>query len=360
MRWDVNSEGLGPAVQNAERIPRLRRKRRWILLCALFIPVASFAALVFWFRQSVEEPFPARGGFQERLVEIPKGYSLGRIGRLLQREGIVSSERLFRWHVRLQSLEKELKAGEYRFDSPASIEQVTDKLVRGDVYLRRVTIPEGLDAAQVAHHLASQGWGREDLLLDAVRDPSPVRDLDPRAEDLEGYLFPDTYHLTKNMTEKELIAIMVERMRSIWTPDRRRLAESLGMRLRDVLTLASLIEKEARLDDERPLVSAVFHNRLRSNMKLACDPTVIYAVKRIKDYDGIIHQSDLRLDSPYNTYLYPGLPPGPIANPGLASIDAALKPADADFLYFVARNDGSHAFSRTYREHQRAVQQFQR
>jgi UPF0755 protein len=157
-----------------------------------------------------------------------------------------------------------------------------------------------------------------------------------------------------------VILSMISNLRKLWTQEKADQARELDLTLREVLTLASLIEKESGLESERNLVSAVFHNRLKIGMKLASDPTVIYAVKRIKEYDGIIHRSDLQLDSPYNTYLYPGLPPGPIANPGLASIKAALHPADVDFLYFVSKNDGSHFFSRHFRDHNRAVQQYQR
>ena len=153
---------------------------------------------------------------------------------------------------------------------------------------------------------------------------------------------------------------MIESFRQTWTPEHSRRARELQLSIREVVTLASLIEKETALDQERPLVSAVFHNRLQQNLKLACDPTVIYAVKQVKEFDGIIHQSDLDLDSPYNTYLYPGLPPGPIANPGLESIEAALYPAQVDYLYFVSTNDGSHYFSNNYRDHNRAVRQYQR
>jgi UPF0755 protein len=187
-----------------------------------------------------------------------------------------------------------------------------------------------------------------------------IADLDPEAQNLEGYLFPDTYYLTRGMNEVEIVQSMIDGFRSVWSKEYDVRSRELAMTVREIITLASLIEKEAALPHERDLVSAVFHNRLRLNMKLACDPTVIYAVKLTKPYDGVINQSDLELDSPYNTYLYAGLPPGPIANPGEKAIQSALYPADSNYLFFVSRNDGSHVFSSNYRDHSRAVQQFQR
>ncbi len=333
---------------------------RWFALVWMATATALAAAAgLLWLVDALNRPHPHP--FQEEiLIEIPPGASLGQIAHELEAQGVVRSARLFRWYSAAFSLSTRLQAGEYLFDRPMSLVEATEKLRRGDIHYHKLVIREGLDLDEILQHLTSHGWGSPDRLAELARDPSPIVGLDPLAQDLEGYLFPDTYHLTSGMNELHVISLMLERFRSSWTKDRRRRAQELGMSLRQVLTLASLIEKETALASERPLVSSVFHNRLRRNIKLACDPTVIYAVKRVKPFDGIIHRSDLQMDSPYNTYLYPGLPPGPICNAGLQSIDAALYPADTDYLYFVSRNDGSHVFSRSYREHARAVQEFQR
>jgi UPF0755 protein len=254
----------------------------------------------------------------------------------------------------------QLKAGEYQFAKPESLEEVITKIAAGRVYYHRVTIPEGLELAQIATIFVESGFGTQDRFLSLMNDTGPIAELDSSANNLEGYLFPETYFLTSGMSELEILELMLRNFRDFWSEANRQRSKDLDMTLREVLTLASLIEKETGLDHERPLVSAVFHNRLQRNMKLACDPTVIYAVKQVKPYDGVIHRSDLELDSPYNTYLYPGLPPGPIANPGRRSIEAALFPAESDYLYFVSRNDGSHIFSTNYRDHHRAVLQYQR
>ncbi len=335
-------------------------RTRIALAGGLLLTAALAAGLWGWsqWERLLNRPYRGYDG-SERVVAIPRGSSGARIARLLENEGVIESSSVFRWYLRIHQ-PPALQAGEYRFDRPLSVRQVVAKLASGEIYLRKITIPEGLDLAEIVQLLAGAEFGRPEKLREAAADPSAVADLDPAATDLEGYLFPETYHFSRETSEKEIIRAMVSNFRRIWTPQRRDRASQLGLTTREAVTLASLIEKEARRAEERPLVSAVFHNRLRLNMPLACDPTVVYAVKRIKPYDGIIHRSDLELDSPYNTYLRPGLPPGPIANPGLASLEAALHPSDSDYLYFVAKNDGSHVFSTNYRDHQRAVTRYQR
>lgn len=304
-------------------------------------------------------PYRAYSG-KEQLVLIPRATPIAQIGRLLQAKGVVSSASLFTSYVRLRYRGRSLKAGEYRFSGEMNLASVAGKIARGDVYYHRITIPEGLAAEEIISIFVRRGFGDTLRFRETVRDQQLIRDLDSEAENLEGYLFPSTYFLTRGATEPEIVATLVRNFRKRWTRERQQRVRALGFTLRQALTLASLIEKETGLDHERPLVSAVFHNRLRKNLKLACDPTVIYAVKLERPYDGVIHQSDLAINSPYNTYLYPGLPPGPIANPGLESIDAALHPAPVDYLYFVSQNDGSHIFSERYRDHHRAVRQYQR
>jgi UPF0755 protein len=305
------------------------------------------------------EPYKGYPGDEIRVL-IKRGSTVSAIADQLEKEGVVRSARLFRLYAHLNGSTLDLKAGEYQFDTPLSLVEVLEILGSGRVFYHSVTVPEGLEIQQIAEIFLRAGFGTGQDLLAAMMDPAPIADLDPYAEDLEGYLLPETYFLTVDMTEAEIVGLMLRNFREFWTEGQAARARELELTVREVVTLASLIEKETARSEERVLVSAVFHNRLRLGMKLACDPTVIYAVKRVKEYDGVINQSDLALDSPYNTYLYPGLPPGPIANPGKLSLEAALNPADSDFLYFVSRNDGSHVFSRRYSDHARAVQQYQR
>jgi UPF0755 protein len=237
--------------------------------------------------------------------------------------------------------------------------EAIDKLARGEVYVVPLTFREGLTIAEMAQLYAAHGFGTASAFVAAARDPSPIRELDPEATDLEGYLFPETYPVARRVDAKTLVRQMVGRFQHILTPDVRAALDASGLSLRQAVTLASIVEKETARADERPVVASVYENRLRIGMALQCDPTVIYALQRAGRYDGNLRRADLAFDSRYNTYRYPGLPPGPIASPGRASIEAVLRPADADYLYFVSRNDGSHEFSRNLNEHNRNVQRYQ-
>ena len=335
--------------------------RRGIAVLLLSLPVALIliSASSFWFiHAALNQSFQASSG--EAQIFVSRGQSAREIAGMLEKGGVISSARLFRWYLRYLGDGYFLQTGEYRFQGPLNVIQVVEKLHRGEVHRYKITLPEGLSLAEVAERLESEGFGKKDKFLQLAAEPSLISDLDPEAEDLEGYLYPETYYFTFDADEEEILRTLTNAFRTLWTVQRQRQSEELGLSLRQTLSLASLIEKEAALAAERPLISAVFHNRLQRNMRLECDPTVIYAVQRVKKFDGIIHQSDLELDSPYNTYKYAGLPPGPIANPGRDSIDAALHPAPVKHLYFVARNDGSHFFSSNYRDHHRAVLAYQR
>lgn len=353
----ASEEPLGdPPARDSRAALRRRLGRAFLILAAAALLAAAAGA---WMLQgAIERP---HAGFREgAVVDIPRGAGLAAIANRLETAGVVSSGRLFRWYSRWRGLDTRLHAGEYLFDAPVSMRQTLDKLARGEVRLHKTTLPEGLDLEETADHLARLGWGDRERFMKAFADSSPIRDLDAAAADLEGYLLPETYFFPRGADEAEIASVLVSAFRGLWNESRRQRALQLGLGLRETVTLASLIEEETALPEERRLVSSVFHNRLRRGIKLDCDPTVIYAVKRAKGFDGIIHRSDLEFDSPYNTYLYPGLPPGPISSPGAASIDAALDPAPSDYLFFVSRNDGSHVFSRTYREHRRAVKRYQR
>jgi UPF0755 protein len=294
----------------------------------------------------------------EQFVEVPAGATAAEIRRRLVDGGVVRDDLTARAALAWSRRANQLQAGEYMFDRPMSAVDVFGKIARGDVYTRRLTFPEGLTIDEMAALYASNGFGEADDFIRAAGDESLVTDLDPQATDLEGYLFPETYTLSRSSTAEDLVAMMVEGFRKSF-PDARGRSEAQGFTLREVVTLASLVEKETARPDERPLVSAVYRNRIARGMGMQADPTVVYALQKAGRYDGNIRRGDLSFDSPYNTYRYRGLPPGPIAAPGRASLEAALAPADVQYLYFVSRNDGSHVFAETLSEHNANVHQHQ-
>jgi len=331
-------------------------KKLGLILLLILIAAAGVGA---WIYMRVGEPYRGYEG-PEQLVEVPAGAGSRSIGDRLVAAGVVRDAFSFRIGLYLSGEARRLQAGEYRFDRPMTPMEVIDKLARGDVYVITITFPEGLTVAEMAKIFETQKLGRAAEFVEAARDPSPIKALDPEARDLEGYLFPETYPLPRNTPAARLIAQMTNRFERVLTPDLRRAAEAKGLTIRQAVTLASIVEKEASRQEERPLVAAVYANRLRIGMPLQADPTVIFGLQRAGKYTGNLRREDLDLfDSPYNTYRYAGLPPGPIASPGRAAIEAALNPAAVDYLYFVSRNDGSHEFARTLDEHNRNVQKWQ-
>lgn len=329
------------------------------LLLAFFVIVLVCAAAAAWLLMGVNRPYKGYGGV-EQFVEIPQGAGPAGIARRLTQAGVVRDTTSFRLAVWMTGEGRRLQAGEYRFDHAVSARQVVDKLARGEVYLRPITFPEGWTMRQMADFYAQKGFGTADAFLKAARNTSLISSIDPAAEDLEGYLFPDTYTLPRNATADQLVARMVAGFEKALTPEVRQQAASRGLGVRQLVTLASIVEKETGTASERPLVAAVYSNRLKIGMGLQCDPTVIYALERAGRYNGNLTRENLLFDSPYNTYRYAGLPPGPIANPGRSSLAAAADPADVPYLYFVSRNDGTHAFATTLDEHNRNVEEFQR
>jgi UPF0755 protein len=329
-----------------------------IVLGALTLVIVAGLASTAWMYLLVERPYK---GFQEpeTFVEIAPGSSPQSMGRTLSDAGVVANPVAFRIAVWLRGAGRRLQAGEYRFDSALTPREVVDKIVRGDVFLQPVTFREGLTIKQMAAIFAERGFGDARDFVRAASSPDAVRDDDRRATDLEGYLFPDTYALPRRTTADQLIARMVARFDKSLTPDLRQQATARGLSIRELVTLASIVEKETARSEERPLVAAVYANRLKIGMRLQCDPTVIYALERAGRYTGNLTRNDLDFDSPYNTYRYAGLPPGPIAAPGAASLQAAANPAPVTYLYFVSRNDGSHAFASTLEEHNRNVHEWQ-
>jgi len=314
-------------------------------------------ALLVWLAASLYVPRAFTPG--EVIVEVEKGMGVGGVARLLEKRGIIGSRQAFLTSYRLFYEPRVIRAGEYAMTSPLRTKEVLDILIKGKVYLHFLTVPEGLTAREIAPLLVPLLADGGDAFLAAVRDAEPVRPLDSEADNLEGYLFPETYSFAKGTSSADAVEAMVGQFRAVFGASWKERAESLRLSIREVVTLASLIEKETSVVDEMNLISAVFHNRLRIGMKLDCDPTIIYALKEKGLYDGNLTKKDMALDSPYNTYRHAGLPPGPICNPGRAALEAALFPAEEAYLYFVSRNDGRHHFSRTFKEHQNAVRQFQ-
>jgi UPF0755 protein len=296
------------------------------------------------------------GPHTETFVDINPGMSTAQIAAQLKQQGIIRSKDVFLALYVVRN--RTLKAGEYRFDHPVKMTEVWDRLRRGDVYTVAVTIPEGSNLFDIAARLEAAGLGPKAAFVTAAQqDKSLVTDLDATAPSVEGYLFPDTYHFARHLTAQEMMAAMVKRFRQE--------AQAMGLSTdyHQTVTLASLIEKETPVDRERPLVASVFENRLAKDMPLMTDPSVIYAALLEGRYRGTIYASDLQADSSYNTYRHTGLPPGPICNPGVKSLQAAMHPAQTDYLYFVAASadpSGQSRFSATLEEHAKDVEAYRR
>lgn len=314
-----------------------------ILLGILLI--AAFAGGAAWL---VLTPY---GPDTETFINIPPGSSVAAIGRRLEAAGVVRSRYAFdllRWIRR-----GKLEAGDYRFDHPAPATEVYARIARGDVFTKTLVVPEGANIFDIATRVEQDGFCSRQAFLDAVvSEASLIADLDPGATSLEGYLFPDTYRLPPSATAVQIVTAMVRQFRQA--------AERLGLKenVHQVVTLASLVERETAVNDDRPLVASVFVNRLAKDMPLRTDPAVIYGLELTGKWRGTIYESDLTRNTPYNTYLHPGLPPGPIANPGIASLRAAMDPAKTNYLYFVAAGtdaQGHSRFAATLDEHNRNV-----
>jgi len=292
----------------------------------------------------------------EKVITVLPGQHFKMIASQLEGAGIVRDSLKFKLFARFKGYDKRIKAGEYRLSSVLSPKQVLEIMVSGKVALYRITIPEGYNLVQIAGIVSEMGLAEEPVFIRTAIDPVIVNALGVDAGSLEGYLFPDTYYFPKGLPLDEILGTMVNRFREIFSAEWQERARQMGMSVHQAVTLASIIEKETGAAFERPLIASVFHNRLAKGMRLSSDPTVIYG---IKDFDGNLTRKHLTTVTPYNTYLTKGLPPGPIANPGLASLEAALYPAETDYLYFVSKKDSTHQFSTTFKEHNRAVRKYQ-
>lgn len=317
-----------------------------VFLLAVFLTLAFAFFLV----------SPADKDARERIFVVKEGESLKEVAEELERMHLVTNRRLFVLWAEITGQSKQIKSGEYALSESMPPIKILERLHKGSVVLHAVTIPEGFALEQIADLLAAKGLVQKEAFLSLAHTSKALSSYGVRAPSLEGFLFPDTYHFSRGLNPATLIDTMVRRFWQMVGPLRER-ADAVGMTMGEVVTLASIVEKETGEPTERPTIASVFLNRLGRGMRLESDPTVIYG---IKDFDGNLRRSDLARETPYNTYLIKGLTPGPIASPGLDAIRAVLYPARTDYLYFVSKNDGSHYFSRTLAEHNRAVETYQK
>ena len=330
-----------------------------ILAIALASVLLAGIGTTVWLFSELQTPYYG-APTKEVSLEIPSRASTSRIADLLVQTGVLRRRLPFIVYIRYKDLERQIKAGEYSFSKAATPGEIARRLVRGDVTFRSVTIPEGLTAGDTIELLAKNGLGNPGNLRQLLSKTDLIRDIDPKARNLEGYLFPETYRFGSRVDSETVLKNMVQQFRV-------RIARltavhplPAGWTMPRIVTLASMIEKEAKKKDEGPLIASVLINRLEKGMPLGCDATIIYAKKLAGTYNGNLSKADMRMETPYNSYLHPDLPPGPIANPGEDSLRAALNPARTDFLYYVSRNDGTHQFSKDFASHNRAVDRFQR
>ena len=339
---------------------------KFLLRLFLLLIIAAAAAAA-WLWYGITQPygsFPAEGTF----VEIPHGASSRGVARILEKNGVVRSSLAFEFYARRHP-RRNLQAGEYLFNQPITGKDVFWKIAKGDVYEQPFTVREGETMFDIAHELEAAKFVAADDFLKVASDGELIRDIAPQAKTLEGFLFPATYHLSRHPAATELASEMTHKFKEEWkrltiasapAGGTETLNASQPAMIISTVTLASLVERETPRPEERPLVAGAFENRLRKGMPLQCDPTVIYALEQIGQYNGTLTGKDLHFDSPYNTYQHTGLPPGPVGNPGEASLLAALHPAETDYLYFVANTHGGHFFSATLAEHNKNVVKYRR
>ena len=327
-------------------------RHRRLLIVALIATAGILAAL--WFLGTIQRPAP--GNDEIVLVNIPRGTPFAQVVNLLDEKGLIRSRLLFRAMAYFYNAPQQIKAGEYEFARTLPQVEMLRKLMDGDVKKHPVVVPEGFTVRKIAERLAAKGLVDEKEFLRLARDRDTLAAVKIPATSAEGFLFPDTYNLDRTMDARTILKTMSDRFQVKVTGAMIEQARAQGLGLKEWVTLASIIEKETGRKEEMPIVSAVFHNRLRIRMPLQSDPTVIYG---IENFDGNLTRKHLERQNPYNSYLNRGLPPGPICNPGMDALTATLNPAPVPYLYFVSRNDGSHQFSATLAEHSRAVRKYQ-
>jgi len=330
----------------------IRAKRSIFFGFALFILIGVFISTAVFY--CLTHPLNEQG--RDQVFYVRQGATLREVAGQLEREGIISSKGLLLLWSRAMDSGTRIKAGEYRLSSAMTPLEILDVLTKGHVITHSVTIPEGFTVRQIAEELDRKGLADKDQFVALAMDPYLPARYGLSSPSLEGYLYPDTYRFSRDQSAQSIIDVMVKRFFERIGPLRPDI-EASGMDLEQVVTIASVIEKETGKGEERPVIASVFLNRLKKGMRLESDPTVIYG---IADFNGNLTRQDLKQKGPYNTYRIRGLPPGPIASPGLAAIEAVLFPAQTDYLFFVSKNDGTHHFSRTLAEHNRAVNAFQK
>lgn len=322
-----------------------------LILFFLFVGVAGIYLNIIAYARKPGSTEPG-----EQVVIVQSGQKFRTISELLHKKGMISYPLKFRLFARIKGYDNRIKAGEYLLSSAMTPGKILEIMVDGKVRLHRLTIPEGYNLRQIAQAVETAGFGTEADFLKVATDPEFVLAAGIEAQTLEGYLFPDTYYFPLGAKPKEIISAMMKRFRSAFRPEWKERAKNLELTVHQVVTLASMIEKETGVASERALISSVFHNRMKQNMRLESDPTVIYG---IEDFDGNITRKDLAHPTPYNTYTIKGLPPGPISNSGIEAIEAALYPANTKYLYFVSRKDRTHQFSTNFKDHNLAVRTYQ-
>jgi UPF0755 protein len=328
-----------------------------IIKLLLLILIVINLCLAYYLSKTMNTPSEKKSG--SNLLLIEKGQSPRSIARTLKKNELIKDALAFHFTYSTFYAPRFLRAGEYEFSLPIEPRKIMLDLISGKVLLHPLTIPEGLTFNEIGELLVQKKYSMEGSFFEACHKKGLIADLDAEASNLEGYLFPETYYFPREVKAEEMVRAMVEQFKRNFGDKEKERTQQLRMSLREIVTLASMIEKETSRPEEKSLVSAVFHNRLQFRMKLDCDPSIIYALKLQNRFDGNLKLKDKSLNSPYNTYLYPGLPPGPICNPGKESLLAALYPAEVDYLYFVSRKDGSHVFNRSYNEHLKAIKKFQ-
>ncbi len=329
----------------------LRSRRFWLPVATAVLLAAAGAAV----RSSLD--YPVTDARFNKTVEIPTRTGVRQVAAILEKEGVIPRAWMFRAWVKLLGLSGSLRYGEYTFTGGLSLKNIIDILVSGRVTLHRLTIPEGYTLSQIAAAVEAAGLGSAADILAASRDPALLAELGIAGGSLEGFCYPDTYLLPKDLPPRKVLTRMFDRFTEVYDESLRQKAREKGLTTLETVTLASIIEKESGQSAEQPVISAVFHNRLKQGIPLMADPVVIYG---LESFSGNLRRADLVRPGPWNVYLNKGLPPGPISNPGLSALKAALHPAEVDFLFFVSKNNGTHYFSKTLDEHNTAVNTYQR
>tara|TARA_B100002051_G_scaffold202061_1_gene192134 strand:- start:3809 stop:4843 length:1035 start_codon:yes stop_codon:yes gene_type:complete len=328
------------------------RSKKSILIYTLLIPIfmvtTSVIAILYW---------PQNNMIKSTKITINNGESLSMISNKLMKSGVITNKKFFGLATKIMGLEKSIPVGSYQFDNIFINKNIIKRLVYGSPEIKRITLLEGWNIKQVCSHLSKEMGFDYNNLLEIINDKNFIQNLNLKSDNLEGYLYPETYYFFDGENEYSVIKRLVKEHKKFWSNRNKTKADSMNLTQHQIVTLASIIEGEAIYDSERSIISAVYHNRLKKAMKLQADPTVQYI---IKDGPRRLLNKDLKIKSPYNTYLHKGLPPGPINSPGHESLKAALYPEENDYLYFVAKGDGYHTFSKNEKDHERAKRAFQR